>query len=174
MLKFTLSNTNALSKYLQGKSVDVINALRNADITISTLQSCWEKLHFNNVWKKVQMISNKIKTWIEEGAPQIEFKDAHLPCGKPSAGLQALVGEIATPQLMLQSHYRINFYCKGLDQSIAELKYCFQSKDNDILCALGDIASEIYQILNISLKLQIFMIWTMILSSVINDFLRDS
>ena len=91
--------------------------------------------------KKVQMISNKIKTWIEEGAPQIEFKYAHIPRGKPSARLRVLVGEIATsqPQLMLQSHYRIYFYHKGLGQIIVELKYRFQSKDNDILCALGDI-----------------------------------
>ena len=50
ILKFILSNTNALSKYLQGKSVDVINARRNADLTIATLQSCREELHFNNVW----------------------------------------------------------------------------------------------------------------------------
>ena len=41
---------------------------------------------------------------------------------------------------MLQSYYRINLYCKGLDQIIAELKYRFQSKDNDIICALGYIS----------------------------------
>ena len=40
---------------------------------------------------------------------------------------------------MLQSHYRINLYCKGIDQIIAELIYRFHSKDNDILCALGYI-----------------------------------
>ena len=134
ILKFILSNTNALSKYLQGKSVDVLNARRNTDLTIATLQSCREELHVNNVWEKAQMISNKIKTWMEERAPQIEFKYAHLPRGKQSARLEALVGAIATPQplLMLQSHYRTNFYYKGLDQIIVELKYRFQSKDNDI------------------------------------------
>ena len=29
--------------------------------------------------KRQKMISNKIKTWIEEGTPQIEFIYAHLP-----------------------------------------------------------------------------------------------
>ena len=112
----------------------------NADLTIATLQSCREELHFDNIWEKAEMISNNIKSWIEE-APQIEFKDAHLPRTRPSARLQALIGEIATPQpqLMLRSHYRVNFFYKGLDRIIAELKYRFQSKDNDILCALGDI-----------------------------------
>ena len=55
--------------YLQGKSVDVINARRNADLAIATLQSWREELHFYNVWKQAQMISNKIKTWIGEGEP---------------------------------------------------------------------------------------------------------
>ena len=87
--------------------------------------------------KKAQMISNKIKTWIEEGTPQIEFKYAHLPRDKPSARLQALVGEIATPPTSI--NVTISLSDQGLDQIIAELKYRFQSKDNDILCALGDI-----------------------------------
>ena len=87
--------------------------------------------------KKAQMISNKIKTWIEERTPQIEFKYAHLPREKPSARLQALVGEMATPPTLI--NVTISLSDQGLDQIIAELKYRFQSKDNDILCALGDI-----------------------------------
>ena len=106
--------------------------------------------------QKTQMISNKIKTWIEEGAPQIEFKDAHLPRGKPSARLQALVGEIATPPTSI--NVTISLSDQGLDQIIAELKYRFQSKDNDILCALGDICLRDEPKTKISLRLRIFMI----------------
>ena len=101
--------------------------------------------------KKAQPISNKIKTWIEEGAPQIEFKYAHLPHRKPSARLQALVGEVATPPTSI--NVTISLSDQGLDQIITELKYRFQSKGNDILCA-----SEMNQKSKISLRLRIFMI----------------
>ena len=40
ILKVILSNTNALSSYLQGKNVDVINARRNTTLTIKTLKEC--------------------------------------------------------------------------------------------------------------------------------------
>ena len=40
VLKFILSNANALCKYFQGKFVDVFNARRKADMKISTLKNC--------------------------------------------------------------------------------------------------------------------------------------
>jgi len=38
LLKVILSNTNGLSKYLQGKTIDVSVARRNSELTIKTSQ----------------------------------------------------------------------------------------------------------------------------------------
>ena len=38
LLKVILSNTSSLCRYLQGKTVDVISARRNADMTVQTLR----------------------------------------------------------------------------------------------------------------------------------------
>ena len=43
LLKVILSNTSSLSQYLQGKTVDVISARRNADMTIQTYASVGTK-----------------------------------------------------------------------------------------------------------------------------------
>ena len=40
LLKVVLSNTESLSKYLQGKNMDDITAKKTADSTIATLQKC--------------------------------------------------------------------------------------------------------------------------------------
>ena len=40
VLKIILSNTSSLSAYLQGKTVDVVTARRNANLTLETLRSC--------------------------------------------------------------------------------------------------------------------------------------
>ena len=46
VLKMILLNTNSLSKYLQGKEVDVITAKRNADLTMKTLRYCRNEKSF--------------------------------------------------------------------------------------------------------------------------------
>ena len=56
VLKFILANTNA-------------------NMAISTLQKCRYELHFANMWEKAKIISSNIKTWINDDAPEIEFKD---------------------------------------------------------------------------------------------------
>lgn len=93
--------------------------------------------HFHNIWEKAQIMSAKVKTWVADSA--VEFKDARAPRRrKPSARLQALVGELATPQqeLPVELHYRVNIYYVSL---VSEMRTRFQGKDQDILCALGDI-----------------------------------
>ena len=43
VMKIILRNTNCLCRYLQGKTVDVISARRNANMTIQTLRECRSK-----------------------------------------------------------------------------------------------------------------------------------
>ena len=141
VLKFILLNTNGLSKYLQGKNVDVFNARKFADMTISTLSSCREESHFDLIWEKVKIISEKVKRWIDE-EPDIDFQDPILPrARKPSTRQQALVGEDSTDHYQppdASSKYRIEFY-SGMDAVLGELRYRFQGRDNDMLCALGHV-----------------------------------
>ena len=49
LLKVVLSNTDSLSKYLQGKNMDVITAKKTADLTISTLPKCRNEEGFHLV-----------------------------------------------------------------------------------------------------------------------------
>jgi hypothetical protein len=142
LLKMILLNTNSLSKYLQGKSIDVITAKRNADLTIKTLQKCRDEKSFELLWKRAQILSRDIKGEII--GEDFVFKEARAPRNQPSRRLQALVGEstsvtntkcVITPE----SHHRINTFYRSLDKVISEMKTRFSENDQEILCALGDV-----------------------------------
>ncbi|XP_028406786.1 zinc finger MYM-type protein 1-like [Dendronephthya gigantea] len=140
LLKVILSNTNALSKYLQGKSIDVINAKRNADLVIKTLTNCRNENNFELLWKRTIVMSEEIKE--EINGSRFIFKEAKAPRNRPSRRLQALIGEssdnvekVTTPK----NHHRINTFYRSLDSVIGEMKSRFSKNDQEILCALGDV-----------------------------------
>ena len=126
VLKFILSNTNALCTHFQGKLVDIFNARKKADMTISTLKNCRNEFNFTNIWEKAKFISQNVKGWIKKGGQEneeIQFKEPCLPRGCTSD---------------LETYYRLNFFNTGLDQVIGQLMYRFQGRDN-IICNLGEI-----------------------------------
>ena len=140
LLKVILSNTNALSKYLQGKSIDVINAKRNADLVIKTLTNCRNENNFELLWKRTMVMSEEIKEEIK--GSRFIFKEAKAPRNRPSRRLQSLIGEssddverVTTPK----NHHRINTFYRSLDYVIGEMKSRFSKNDQEILCALGDV-----------------------------------
>ena len=53
-------------------------------MTISPLQKCRYELHFANMWEMAKIISSNIKTWINDDALEIEFKEPCLPRGRTS------------------------------------------------------------------------------------------
>ena len=61
VLKVILNNTYSLCRYLQGKTVDIISARRNADMTIQTLHQCRSEESFNNVWQIASAMGPKMK-----------------------------------------------------------------------------------------------------------------
>ena len=108
LLKVILSNTSSLSRYLLGKTVDVISARRNADMAIQTLRQCRNEESFNSVWQIASAMGLKIKKWLTNS--QFELREARAPRQTPSRRLQALVGEHAHRQTQLtpESYHRIN------------------------------------------------------------------
>ena len=140
LLKVILSNTCSLSRFLQGKNVDVGTARRTANATITTLQSCREELHFENLWEITEKVSTKMEMWIQNTIFSFR-KPAALRIKKPSRRLQALVGEHSGVPLTLtaKSHYRVSIFYLALDKVIAELESRFVGNDQDVLCGLGDL-----------------------------------
>ena len=61
MLKVILCSTSDLSRYLQGKSIDVISAKRAADLTIQTLRTCRTDEAFEQVWALTDSMSERFK-----------------------------------------------------------------------------------------------------------------
>ena len=140
VLKIILSNTSSLSAYLQGKTVDVVTARRNANLTLETLRSCRNEESFKSEWKLCECVCNKVRTWIND--TDFSFQDARVPRRQTSTRLQALVGE--NPSHNAQSKqpediHRVNTYFTSLDKVLAEMKARFGGNDQDVLCALGDI-----------------------------------
>ena len=127
VLKFILSNTNVLCTCFQEKLVDVFNARKKPDTTISTLKNGRNEFNFTNICEKAKFISENVKSWIKKDGQEneeIQFEEACLPRGCTSD---------------LESYYRVNFFYMGLDQVIGELMYRFQGRDNNIICNLGEI-----------------------------------
>ena len=77
VLKVILSNTNSLCRYLQGKTVDVISARRNADLTIQTLRQCRSEESFKSVWQIASAVGQKMKMWPTNF--QFELQEARAP-----------------------------------------------------------------------------------------------
>ena len=142
LLKVVLSNTDSLSKYLQGKNMDVITAKKTADSTIATLQKCRNEEGFHLVWSRAQILSDEIRK--EIAGTRFSFIDAAAPRAKaPSRRLQSLIGESSstTPhqQATPESHYRVTAYYQTLDKVLSEMKNRFETNDQHILCALADV-----------------------------------
>ena len=118
-LKVILSHTNSLCRYLQGRTVDVISARRNDDMTIQTLRQCRSEESFNSVWKIVSAMGLKMKRWLANS--QFELLEARAPRQTPSYRPQALVGEHAQRQKQLtpESHHRINTYYASIDKALS-------------------------------------------------------
>ncbi|PFX12798.1 Zinc finger MYM-type protein 1 [Stylophora pistillata] len=96
VLKVILSNTNSLCQYLQGRTVDVISACRNADLTIQTLRQC------------------RKESWLTNS--KFKLGETRAPRQTPSRRLQALAGEHAQRQTQTpESHHRINTYYASID-----------------------------------------------------------
>ena len=142
LLKVILSNTSSLSRYLQGKTVVVISARRNADMTIQTLRQCRNEESFNSVWQIASAMGLKIKKWLTNS--QFELREARAPRQTLSPRLQALVGEHAQRQTQLtpESYDRINTYYASIDKELSELELRFRINDQEILCALGNICNS--------------------------------
>lgn len=136
LLKVILSNTSSLCRSLQGKTVDVISARRNADMTIQTLRQCRNEESFNSLWQLASAMGLKIKKWLTNS--EFELREARAPRQTPSLRLQALVGERQT-QLTLESHHCINTYYASIDKVLSVLELRFSRNDQDILFALGNI-----------------------------------
>ena len=125
LLKVVLSNTDSLSKYLQGKNMDVITAKKTADSTIATLQKCRNEEGFHLVWSRAQILSDEIRK--EIAGTRFSFIDAAAPSAKaPSRRLQSLIGEssstIPHQQATPESHYRVTAYYQTLDNVLSEMK----------------------------------------------------
>ena len=136
LLKVILSNTSSLCRYLQGKTVDVISARRNADMTVQTLRQCRNEESFSSVWQLASAMGLKIKKWLTNS--EFELREARAPRQTPSLRLQALVGERQT-QLTPESHHCINTYYASIDKVLSVLELKFSRNDQDILFALGNI-----------------------------------
>ena len=124
LLKVILLNTNSLSKYLQGKDIDVITAKRNADLTMKTLRNCRNEKCFELLWNRAKVMSDEIKSNIKES--DFVFKEARAPRNKPSRRLQALIGEPASSNtahvITPQTHHRINTFYRSLDKVLSEMQ----------------------------------------------------
>ncbi|XP_068692643.1 zinc finger MYM-type protein 1-like [Montipora foliosa] len=139
VLKIILSNTSSLSAYLQGKTVDVVTARRNANLTLQTLRSCRNEESFKSVWKLCECVCNKVRSCIND--TDFSFRDARVPRRQTSTRLQALVGENPShnAQSKPEDFHRVNTYFTSLDKVLAEIEARFGGNDQDVLCALGDI-----------------------------------
>ena len=143
MLEAILSNAYRLYRYLQGRTVDITCARRNADMTIQTLCQCRSEESFNSVWQIASAMGLKMKKWLTNS--QFELREARAPRQTPSHRLEALVGEHHAQrqtQLTPELHHRINNYYVSIDKVLSEFELRFSRNDQAILCALGNICQS--------------------------------
>ena len=132
VLKIILSNTDGLSRYLQGKQMDVVTAKKSVDGVIKILSGCCTQENFDLLWSCAEIMADKIKQLIED--TDFNFEDAKVPrLRQPSHRLQAL-GKMPEVNAEVEyraaeDHYRITCYYLSIDKIVAEMKYRFEGND---------------------------------------------
>ena len=59
VLKLILSNTDNLSRYLQGEQMDVITTKNTADAVVKTLNNCRNEESFTQMWSNADVMAQK-------------------------------------------------------------------------------------------------------------------
>jgi len=165
VLRLILSNTDNLSRYLQGEQMDVITAKKTADAVVKTLSNCRNEESFTLMWSHADVIAQKIKIGIE--GTQFTFRDAKVPRTRPSRRLQSLTGETPaaandSSQQTAKDHFRTTVSNTSIDKVVSELQSRFEGNDQEVLCTLGEIVfSRSPSIDNIKIS---ELLWTPVLS----------
>ena len=68
-----------------------------------------------------------------------------VPRTRPSCRLQTLTGETPaaandSSQQIAEDHFRVTVYYTSIDKVVSELQSRFEDNDQEVLCALGEIA----------------------------------
>ena len=140
VLKVILSNNDGLSRYLQGKKIDVVTAKKSVDGVIKTLSGCRTQEKFDLLWLCAETTADEIKELIED--TDFNFKDVKVPRHRqPSRRLQALVGKMTevNAEVEYQAAVPSNAYYLSIDKIVTEIKYRLEGNDQELLLALADI-----------------------------------
>ena len=142
VLRVILSNSDNLSRYLQGKKMDVVAAKKTVDAVMKTLNECRNQESFDLMWSRADIMAQQIKEEIE--GTEFTFKDANVPRTKPSRQIQALVNESpevndGTQRQTAEDYFRITCYYASIGKVVAEMRARFEGHDQEVLCALADV-----------------------------------
>jgi hypothetical protein len=89
VLKIILFNTDGLSRYLQGKQMDVVTAKKSVDGVIKILSGCCTQENFDLLLLCAEIMADEIKQLIED--TDFNFEDAKVArLRQPSHRLQVL------------------------------------------------------------------------------------
>ena len=72
-----MSNTDGLSRYLQGKQMDVVTAKKSVDGVIETFSGCRTQENFDLLWSRAIIMADEIKELID--GTDFNFKDTKTP-----------------------------------------------------------------------------------------------
>ena len=128
LLKIILSNTDGLSRFLQGEKMDVVTAKKTVDAVVETLSKCRNEESFNLLWSRALIMAEEIKKGID--GTEFTFREAEVPRKeliRPSRRPQALVSETPKANDEVQNrtsedHYRVTCYYISIDKVVAEIR----------------------------------------------------
>ena len=145
LLKIILSNTDGLSRYLQGEKMDVVMAKKTVDAVVETLSKCRNEESFNLLWSRALIMAEEIKKGID--GTEFTFREAEVPRKeliRPSRRPHALVSEMPKANDEVQNrtsedHYHVTCYYTSIDKVVAVIRSRFDGHDQEVLSSLADI-----------------------------------
>ena len=143
LLKLILPHTSHLSSTIQSVNIDVLKVRQNADLTISTLESCRTDESFKYVWELTEKKSQHVKDIIEEHDVDVDFIEAKLPRQRPSRRRLGTEEPSCENTVFdsVQMYNKVNHFFPAIDKVTTELKSRFSENDNTILCSMGKLLS---------------------------------
>ena len=128
ILKLLLAPTTKLSSELQSTKIDIRIARQKVKLVTASLQMTRDSQHYDLLWEKTEMVTEKVQKLLEEKKLDCEVKLATVPRHAKFSG-------------DTKTYFRAFFY-EAADKIVSELNTRFQSSEHETLTKMAEIIYE--------------------------------
>ena len=159
VLKLILSNTDNLSRYLQGEQMDVITAKKTADAVVKTLSNCRNEESCTQMWSHADVIAQKIRIGIEGTKFTFRCQSACNQTITPTSGPYSVVRHLLQRTTAHNRHQKTTLVSQFITQVLTKSSVNLRAMTRRFCAHWAKSYSAVFQASTTSKLYQISMAW---------------